>query len=250
MQDWKLALLKNERTAGWVALGFPLLWWAGALALGAHPKHWLWPLPFGLGAFVMLQFWCRAQREVLVRELPLPQLLKHRLRSVYPTLSGKDCDLVERALRQFFLACLRSRGKHVAMPSRVAESMWKEFAAQAEAYRDWCALALGDELIYQPAGVLGPKARHNDGLRRAWLWACRDEGVAPGAPARLPLLFALDAKLEVANGIVYRPEREDSHSGRKAAPTGVHYGTDFSDDAFSGEDKALAALVASDSVSA
>ena len=241
MQDWKLGLLKNHRIAGWIMLGFPLLWWAAALVLGAHPKHWLWPVPLGLGAFVLLQYWCRSQRELLVRELPIAQLLKHRLRTVYPTLSGKDCDLVESALRQFFLACLRSRTKHVAMPSRVVDCLWKEFVAQSDAYRDWCALALGTDLIYQPPEALGPKAKNNDGLRRAWYWACRDEAINPKEPRRLPLLFALDAKLQIENGFRYLAQRDDPPGfGKGAAAAAVgsgvaYYGTDFSDDAFSGD---------------
>ncbi len=48
--------------------------------------------------------WVRWQRERAVREAPLPQFLKRKLRETYPHLSGKDCDLVERGLRQFFLA--------------------------------------------------------------------------------------------------------------------------------------------------
>ncbi|MBC7548123.1 MAG: hypothetical protein H7224_05700, partial [Polaromonas sp.] len=46
-----------------------------------------------------------------------------------------------------------------------------------------------------PAEALGQKADRNDGLRRAWFLACRDEAINPEASTRLPLLFALDAKL-------------------------------------------------------
>jgi hypothetical protein len=42
-----------------------------------------------------------------------------------------------------------------------------------------------------------------DGLRRAWYWACRAEGIDPRKPSRLPLLFALDATLGIAGGYVY-----------------------------------------------
>ena len=37
----------------------------------------------------------------------------------------------------------------------------------------------------------------------AWYWACRDEAIKPGNALRLPLLFAIDARLEFANGNRY-----------------------------------------------
>ena len=238
MQEWKQALLRNERRVGWFIFAFAPVCWALVLLLGEHPKHWLWPLPFSVGAFVLLQVWCRSQRQAMLREVPLPQLLKRRLRERYPLLSGKDCDLVERGLRQFFLACLRSRGKFVAMPSRVVDSMWQGFAAQDAAYRDWCMLAFGDALPYAPAEALGHKERHNDGLRRAWYWACRDEVINPKEPSRLPLLFALDSKLKIENGFRYLAQRDDAPGyGKTAADAGdvLYFGSDFSDGAFSGD---------------
>src|SRR4051812_36668107 len=62
-------------------------------------------------AFAIVTVWARWQRDRLIRESPLPQFLKRKLRQAYPQLSQKDADLVERGLRQFFLACNRSGGK-------------------------------------------------------------------------------------------------------------------------------------------
>ena len=78
--------------------------------------------------------WLRWQRERYIREQPLPQFLKRKLREAYPHLQQKDTDLVERGLRQFFLACHRSNKKFVAMPSRVVDAMWHEFILHTQAY--------------------------------------------------------------------------------------------------------------------
>jgi hypothetical protein len=190
-----------------------------------------------MAAFLLLKIWCRWQRERHLREAPLPQFLKRKLRETYPHLSGKDCDLVERGLRQFFLACLRSNKLFVAMPSRVVDALWHEFILHTKAYQDWCSLTLGWFLHHTPAEALGAKATNNDGLRRAWYWACRDEAIAPKVPTRLPLLFALDAKLQIENGFHYRPDCNDIQRKSEAGGNGgvSCCGTDFSDGSFSGD---------------
>ncbi len=181
--------------------------------------------------------WARWQHEKILREAPLPQFLKRKLRDTYPQLSEKDTHLVERGLRQFFLACLRSRRAYVAMPSKAVDAMWHEFILHTQAYKDWCELALGWFLHHTPAEALGAKAKGNDGLRRAWYWACRDEAINPKAPSRLPLLFALDAKLAIAGGFSYQADCRDIQrkSAAGSGDGGAYCGTDFSSDSFSGD---------------
>ena len=84
----------------------------------------------------------------------MPQYLKRKLRQAYPHLTHKDADLVERGLRQFFLACRRSPRRFIAMPSRAVDSMWHEFILHTQAYRDWCQFALGRFLHHTPAEAL------------------------------------------------------------------------------------------------
>ena len=60
--------------------------------------------------------------------------------------------------------------------------------------------------------------------------------VEPRSPSRLPLLFALDAKLAIANGFHYLPDcgkplRDDAAGGSEA----VYCGKSFSDGSFSGD---------------
>ena len=94
----------------------------------------------------------------------------------------------------------------------------------------------------------GPKADTNDGLRRAWFWSCRDEAIDPKAPTRLPLLFALDAKLKFPNGFVYAADCGPARRavGAAAGSCAVHCRTSFADDSFSGDAESMGGVDASD----
>jgi hypothetical protein len=56
-------------------------------------------------------------------------------------------------------------------------------------------------LHHTPAAVLGKGQQGNAGIRRAWHYACHEENINPRHPSRLPLLFALDGKLNIVNGL-------------------------------------------------
>lgn len=216
---------------------------AGLLTMGAMLGQWslrskvfeLLVVLMALSALISL--WTRWQRERMIREAPLPQFLKRKLRDTYPGLSSKDTELVERGLRQFFMACHRSKRKFVAMPSKAVDAMWHEFILHTAAYASWCQLALGRFVHHTPAEALGKQAVRNDGLRRAWFWACRDEAINPKAPTRLPLLFALDAKLGIPGGFNYVPDcREIARkSDQNGDSSGSYCGGSFSDGSASGD---------------
>jgi hypothetical protein len=150
-----------------------------------------------------------------IREGRLPVLAKRKLREQYPQLEAKDADLVERGFRQFFMACARSDGKHVAMPSKAVDAYWHALILDTRSYAEWCERTLGRFLHHVPAERLGGDAAANDGLRRAWFFACKDEAIDPRKPSRLPLLFALDAKLGIPGGVVYSPRPRPAGSRRR-----------------------------------
>jgi hypothetical protein len=236
---YRLALRHAGKFKWFVGLGWALFF-AGAFAGAWTPRSlWVSAIFISVIALVILDAWARWQRERLIRESPLPGWLKRKVREAHPGLSQKDAELVERGLRQFFLACHRSGGKFVAMPSRAVDTMWHDFILHTQAYRDWCSLALGRFIHHTPAEALGGKAKHNDGLRRAWFWTCKDEAINPRKPTRLPLLFALDAKLAIPNGFRYAADCGDidRRSRRGADPaTGIIYcGTEFSDGSVAGD---------------
>lgn len=187
--------------AVWALLvaGVILRWWRPS-------GGWVFLLFLSALSGALVSGWARWRRERLIREGPLSQYLKRKLRAAYPHLTQKDAELVERGLRQFFLACLRGKSRFVAMPSQAVDAMWHEFILHTQGYRDWCLLALGRFLHHTPAEALGGKAPMNDGLRRAWYWACKDEAILPRQPTRLPLLFAIDAKLAIPGGFHYLPD--------------------------------------------
>jgi hypothetical protein len=185
-------------------------------------------------ALLILSQWAMYRREQFIRNAALPQFLKLKLREHHPHLSQKDAELVERGLRQFFLTCHRSQGKFVAMPSKAVDAMWHEFILHTRAYRRWCGFGLGRFLHHTPAEALAQNAKRNDGLRRAWYWACKDESIDPRLPTRLPLLFALDTKLNIEGGFRYVPDCRamDRHLEGNGA---THCGTDFSGGSANGD---------------
>jgi hypothetical protein len=237
MKRIEQGLLRLGDKAVWLAIG---VWVAaiGGLFTGAWRFRGIW-LFYAVATVVitvLLTQWATAVRQRAVREAPLPRFLQRKLRETYPHLSPRDCELVERGLRQFFMACLRSRPQFVAMPSRAVDALWHEYILHTQAYRSWCHNALGFFLHHTPAEALGPEARRNDGLRRAWYWACKEESIDPRAPSRLPLLFALDAKLAIPAGFSYVPDCADIARKSDAGGGGgdSYCGTSFSDGSHSG----------------
>jgi hypothetical protein len=119
----------------------------------------------------------------------------------------------------------------VAMPSQVVDAAWHEFILSTRAYESWCKVAFGKLLHHSPAEVLGKSAARNDGLRRTWFWACKEESIDPRAPTRLPLLFALDKKLDIPGGFTYIPDCKDID---RQSGSGTQCGSEFGNDSGSG----------------
>ena len=238
MQAVRPFMLRNARHVKWLVLAFWLLMVMGhTFAWWRISASWL---PLGMltfGVLVGVTSWANLQRERAIRERAIPLFLRRKLGQLYPHLALKDLELVERGLRQFFLACSRSPRGIVAMPSKVVDALWHEFILHTRAYDEWCAITLGRFLHHTPAEALGASPVRNDSLRRAWYWACKDESIDPRNPTRLPLLFALDAKLGIEGGFHYVPDCRDI--GRKSDRNGSggdsYCGTSFSDGSSSGD---------------
>lgn len=174
-----------------------------------------------------------ARRADYINSFVLPQGLFGRLQKRRPDLTVKDCQLVNKGLRQFFLAYLKSGRKHVSMPSQIADDLWHEFILYTRQYDRFCQKAFGGFLHHTPAVALKASRRNNTGLRRCWWYACKDELINPKKPTRLPLLFALDAKLNIVDGFRYVADcstvRREGDSN-----TIVYCGGDFSDSTIDG----------------
>lgn len=150
----------------------------------------------------------RLRRAEFIRTYRWPPGLLDRLSRKHPSLHRKETALVAHGLRHFFLAYLMSGRQFVSMPSQVADDLWHEFILYTREYKSFCDKAFGAFLHHTPAVALGENQKDDDGLWRVWWHCCREESINPRNPTRLPLLFALDAKLKIPNGFVYQADGE------------------------------------------
>ncbi len=153
----------------------------------------------------LYRYWLQLKRAEFIRTYTWPRGLLERLEKHRPGMERKDSALVSRGLRQFFIAYLMSGKRYVSMPSQVADDLWHEFILYTREYESFCRRAFGAFLHHTPAVVLGAERRNNEGLRRVWWYCCKYENISPFRPTRLPLLFALDAKLNIPGGFIYHP---------------------------------------------
>jgi hypothetical protein len=187
-------------------------------------------------AIVALQIFTYRRRLRFIDAYVWPPGLIAKLQGQHPTLSAAQIDRIGLGLKQFFRAYHRGGYRPVAMPSQAADDLWHEFILYTKAYDAFCRQAFGRFLHHTPAAVLAPGLKKsNEGLRRVWWQACKEETIDPRAPAALPLLFALDADLKIPNGYRYVP---DCGSVRTVS-VGVEYsrtqcGGDFSATSYDG----------------
>jgi len=175
--------------------------------------------------------WRTLRRAEFIRTFRWPRGLLERLEKHHAGFERKDSALVSRGLRQFFLAYLMSGKRHVSMPSQVADDLWHEFILYTREYERFCRRAFGGFLHHTPAVVLSEHRRSNEGLRRVWWYCCKYENIDPVNPTRLPLLFALDSKLNIPDGFVYHPQCEEL---RKNGSGTAYCGGDFADSSVDG----------------
>jgi hypothetical protein len=198
-------------------------WW-GLAALGAL---------LALATTILWRTRQRARRAEFVRHYAFPQGLVARLLKAYPTLRARDAHLVAQGLRQFFLAYQSGGYRFVSMPSQVADAFWHEFILHTRHYDAFCRQAFGRFLHHTPAVELSQHRQNNTGLRRVWWHCCKQENIPPARPSRLPLLFALDAKFNIADGFRYSPDCSALRNNNQAGT--VQCGADFSSDGAGGD---------------
>jgi hypothetical protein len=196
----------------------------------------------------LYRYWLQLRRAEFIRTYAWPRGLLERLEKHHPGMERKDSALVSRGLRQFFIAYLMSGRRFVSMPSQVADDLWHEFILYTREYDSFCRRAFGTFLHHTPAVVLGSERSNNEGLRRVWWYCCKYENISPFRPTRLPLLFALDAKLKIPGGFTYHPQCEALRPAGTAAA--VYCGGDFADASFDGGTAGLGDSTSSDGGSA
>lgn len=160
-----------------------------------------------IGATIMSRRHRNLRREQFIRSHVFSRALLDALRNTHPTLTEKDEFLVARALRSFFLIHLRTAPSGIGMPSRVVDDLWHEFILDTREYSTFCDQAFGSYFHHIPAAKMKPGISRDAGMRRTWRHACLEENINPEHPTRLPLLFAIDQKLAIADGNTYSLEK-------------------------------------------
>lgn len=179
-------------------------------------------------AYYLWGFFKARGREGYIRTFELPQGLYRRLSKHHPNLTPTEFQLVCDSLRQFFLIHLRSRRKLVSMPSQVTDDLWHEFILYTQAYQTFCKKGFGKFLHHTPASVLTPKQKKNNaGLQRTWFYACQIENINTNKPAILPLIFGIDALLNIANGFHYVTDCKKAGLVTPNGSTTIYCGGDF-----------------------
>lgn len=155
----------------------------------------------------ILLLWRRLRRGLRTRfidEYPYQRHLDRRLAARRPELSEAQRGVVFDGLREYFHLCNDAGMRLVAMPSQVVDEAWHEFILFTRQYQHFCDQALGKFLHHTPAEAMASPTIAQEGIRRAWRLACARAKIDPGAPSRLPLLFAIDGLLGIANGFCYQ----------------------------------------------
>lgn len=186
-------------------------------------------------AFAALQILTHRRRLRYIDSYSWPPGLIAKLHKKHPRLSPAQIERIGLGLKQFFRAYHRGGYRTVAMPSEAADSLWHEFILYSKAYDEFCRRAFGRFLHHTPAAVLSPGLKtSNEGLRRVWWQACKDERIDPKAPTTLPLLFALDRDLNIPNGFHYMPDCGSVRTVVSVEYSRTHCTGDFSSASYDG----------------
>jgi len=143
------------------------------------------------------------RQESFITTYDFPHALLKKVHRAYPHIPPIDSPLILTGLREFFLLCHEAEGNTVSMPSQVVDVAWHEFILSTRAYEEFCQNAFGRFLHHMPAEAMQGTEYASEGIKRTWALACKREGIDPKTPTRLPLLFSLDAKLEIGDGYKY-----------------------------------------------
>lgn len=177
----------------------------------------------------------REARDRFIQGYTLPKGLDVRLLKRRPDLDAEQLAQVIAGLKQYFRIALAANKRMVAMPSQVVDDLWHEFILYTRTYQAFSSRAFGRYLHHTPAEAMSGATTQNDALRRAWRLACRLEGIDPKNPHRLPLLFALDGMLGIADGFYYVPDCKGQGQAQSTSHS-THCGADLGSGGDSGSD--------------
>jgi hypothetical protein len=165
---------------------------------------------FGKYIYSAIQSFLSDRRTSYINDYSFPGLVREKVKERYRHLSEDDIDEVILGLREYFHICNRAGYRMVAMPSQVVDVAWHEFILFTRQYGEFCNKALGHFLHHTPAEAMQSPDSAQSGIRRAWKLSCNRLNIVPSAPAVLPILFAIDANLNIEDGFYYTKNCSDS----------------------------------------
>lgn len=162
----------------------------------------------------------RKQRAVFLETYEFPSAIKDEVATRYPHLSDEQLGLVTQGLRQYFQLCDAAGEQMVSMPSRVVDVAWHAFILSTHLYAEFCKYGLGRFLHHTRSEDLKESKPIAQGLKVAWLHACKWEEIDQKSPSRLPFLFALDTSLAIPDGFKHSLNNDYATEGNDAGAGG------------------------------
>ncbi len=144
-----------------------------------------------------------SEQKNVIQNYTFPASITNKIHATYPHLSDEDVQQVLVGLKQYFEICAKSNFKIISMPSQVVDVAWHEFILDTRAYQKFCSEALGEFLHHIPAEAMSSPTSAQSGIKRAWKYACKLEGLRHDYPNKLPLIFSLDKELKIPDGFKY-----------------------------------------------
>jgi hypothetical protein len=144
-----------------------------------------------------------AKQTSFITNYEFPETTKSKVNEIYPHLTPRELEQVMRGLREYFYLIHTSDKESVAMPSQAVDVAWHEFILFTREYASFCSKAFGRFIHHTPAEAMKSQVEAQIGIKRAWELSCRREQINHFSPKRLPLIFALDSRLNIPDGFIY-----------------------------------------------
>lgn len=154
----------------------------------------------------------KSQQLAYLTSYSFPSSLRGKVKDKYPHLTDSQVDMVFKALKDYFYICHRAKKRMVSMPSQVVDIAWHEFILFTKAYEIYCNKAIGRFLHHTPTEAMKTPTLACEGIKRAWRLSCENENISPSDPKSLPLLFAIDALLNIEDGFKYSLNCKNTYS--------------------------------------
>ena len=157
-------------------------------------------------AFVFYQTYRKrlvAKRQNSINTFKFPMTISQKVMAQYPHLSQKEVNKVMDGLREYFHLCNIAGKRMVSMPSQAVDVAWHEFILFTKQYETFCTNAFGRFLHHTPAEAMTSPTVAQTGIKTAWRISCYREKMQPKSATRLPMLFAMDKKLQIPDGFMY-----------------------------------------------